>query len=673
MASITAANTTSKSNGTLTPSTSSSRDRTERETPRRRENPSPNEGYSFPTASTANGNSRFGSAVSPHRRSSDGTGAGGISANTSSERETIEYRNGSINGKRRSPLNRELHLREPNGARDIRQRQSEERVSSSSSDRIAVKREPSASPNLNANKAKAPPAITTTASDGSSSQSSSQPANGAATKERASAVRHRPRKLDVSLANTIVAPRGAMTAREGPASNMHDIGIACLSPGFQPQDATMSDKVQRSVAVREQQRLLIEQRLQKGACGGSSLATSAEAVPVTAGLPTTSGNANREAATGATNEVGSTLNPFATSKLGSTNASGTAGGGRRGPPALSINASAANQLSHERVIQSAPLNRSFPGRIAESSLNAPAPIEHGSGFGRHGVQSQAHQQNQPARPLHGSPGHSAYQQSVHGSATQNNRLPSITDVFSGMAPASGSRPDSSNDRLMNKASTLETSPEVRRVREYRSAEEAVHELAGGREELLPRLVHYSGLTPQERETRPIHSHRRHISINNPQDVRISPQDSNAARHLSTLRRRTRAEYEHDNGSPPLGNGPGPRHGIPGHAGSNPVGVNASMYRPSLPSLSTPAASTHPHNYHRSNAAMSPRLSSGQYGYNDSRKFPSPASRPIFSVPAAHHGESPKGHTSQDRARIEQGKKEEFLGLMSRAWDLFHSM
>lgn len=542
-------------------------------------------------------------------------------------------------------------------------------MSSSSSDKIAVKREPSASPNLNANsKDKAPSAILT-ASGGSNGHSSSHSSSGAASKERPTAVRHRPRRLDVSLANTIVAPRGAMTAREGPTSNMHDIGIACLSPGFQPQDATMEDKVQRSAAVREQQRLLIEQRLQKGACGGSNLATSREAVPVTAGLPTTNEDAGRESAATANSGLGGTSSSFNPSK--STNASGRTASGRRGPPTLSINAAAANQLSHERVIQSAPLNRSFPGRFAEVSVNSQAPIEHG-GFVRHSTHGQAHQHGQPARPINDSPGHSAYQQPAHGPTAQTNRLPSITDVFSGMTPANGNRPESGNDRSMNKPATAETSPETTRVREYKSAEEAVQDLAGGREELLPRLVHYSGPSTHERETRPIHGHRRHISINNPQDVRISPQS--AARHMSSLRRRTRAEYENDNGSPPLGNGPGPepRHTLSTHSRSKPVGPAASMYRPSLPSLPNTSATTHQHHYHQSSAALSPRVPPAQYGYNDSRKFPSPVSRPTLSVPTAHHGDSPNGHVTQDRARIEQAKKEEFLDLMSKAWDLFHS-
>ncbi|KAI5280706.1 hypothetical protein KEM54_003560, partial [Ascosphaera aggregata] len=76
--------------------------------------------------------------------------------------------------------------------------------------------------------------------------------------------------------------------------------------------------------------------------------------------------------------------------------------------------------------------------------------------------------------------------------------------------------------------------------------------------------------------------------------------------------------------------------------------------------------------------MSPRVGPAQYGFNDARRFPSPASRPMSSVqsgqpgPTVYHGDSPKSHASQDRAQAEQRKKEEFLSLMSRAWDLFHS-
>ncbi|KAI5284542.1 hypothetical protein KEM54_001248 [Ascosphaera aggregata] len=601
MASMTTPSTSSKSNGTLTPTPSSSRDRTDRETPRRLENLSPREGYAPPATTSANGISRF-SAVSPQRRSPDGTGAGGISANTSSERETIEYRNSNINGKRRSPLVRELHLKEPNAARDSRQKVPEERLPSSSGDKIAVKREPSASPNLNS-KTKAPPVVKTTPSSSSNPQvSSPQVSNGSAAKERAAAMRHRPRKLDVSLANTVIPPRGAMTAREGPtaANNMHDIGIACLSPGFQPQDAAMEEKVQRSAAVREQQRFLIEQRLQKGACGGSNLAMSREAPPAIATNPANSEEASREGSTNATNGHATAINLFAPSKTaGTANAPGGSGR-RRGLPALSINPAAANQHSHERVIQSAPLNRSFPGRLAEVSVNAPGPTEPDNAFGKCNLRSQPQLSGQSLKPVQGSPGRSHFQQVVHGpAAPTNNRLPSFTDVVSGLTAADGVRHDSSNDPSMNKAAASDSSPEIRRTREYRSAEEAVHELTGGRGELLPRIVHYPGGSAQDREARPIHAHRRNISVGNPQDVRISPHSAAAARYMPTLRRRTRAEYENDNGSPPLGNGPEPRHNNPHHSRLNPTGPNAGMQRPSLPSLSTPAATgPHQHHYHQ---------------------------------------------------------------------------
>src|SRR5436190_3817817 len=81
--------------------------------------------------------------------------------------------------------------------------------------------------------------------------------------------RHRPRKLDLSASTPAgqgaLTSRGPLTAREGLA--MHDVGLACLSPGFQTQDPTMREQLQRSISVRDQQRSIIESRLQKTAKG----------------------------------------------------------------------------------------------------------------------------------------------------------------------------------------------------------------------------------------------------------------------------------------------------------------------------------------------------------------------------------------------------------------------
>lgn len=53
-----------------------------------------------------------------------------------------------------------------------------------------------------------------------------------------------------------------MTARD---VSMQDVGLACLSPGFQTHDPIMREQLQRSLSVRDQQRSIIESRLQRSA------------------------------------------------------------------------------------------------------------------------------------------------------------------------------------------------------------------------------------------------------------------------------------------------------------------------------------------------------------------------------------------------------------------------
>ncbi|KAI2107190.1 hypothetical protein LOZ42_006366, partial [Ophidiomyces ophidiicola] len=67
-----------------------------------------------------------------------------------------------------------------------------------------------------------------------------------------SGARHRPRKLDLSgVSASSLSSRGPLTARDGRA--MQDVGLACLSPGFQTHDPARREQLQRSLNVREQQ------------------------------------------------------------------------------------------------------------------------------------------------------------------------------------------------------------------------------------------------------------------------------------------------------------------------------------------------------------------------------------------------------------------------------------
>ncbi|KAF2845386.1 hypothetical protein T440DRAFT_408170 [Plenodomus tracheiphilus IPT5] len=83
-------------------------------------------------------------------------------------------------------------------------------------------------------------------------------------------------------------------------------------------------------------------------------------------------------------------------------------------------------------------------------------------------------------------------------------------------------------------------PPTSRPREYKSAEEAVQSLSGGREDLLPRLVHYGGHQPPTPPS-PM-----------PKQGQSSAYPHPELHRSGSTRRRGRDEYEMDNGTPPLG-------------------------------------------------------------------------------------------------------------------------
>ncbi|ELR10389.1 hypothetical protein VC83_00478 [Pseudogymnoascus destructans] len=312
--------------------------------------------------------------------------------------------------------------------------------------------------------------------------------------------RHRPRKLDLSKNNSSAAnsnQKGTapLTSRETGGLAIQDVGLACLSPGFVTHDPTMREQLQRSISVREQQRHIIESRLQQTGRPGDAPLDSAKEMP-------------------------------GPSAFGSMKTPGTSR--RKAPPGLSIVAPSHEQFANERVIQSAPLNQTFTGR------HQPHPLTR-------------HVQNQPSNLSNTSHIH-------HVPATQTaNRLPPISDVFAAEnlgqhrdaannGPKTSIYPPSSNAASHHNRHTgfpspthaaQQQPPHSARPREYRSAEEAQVELAGGRPELIPKIVHYGGHQPP---TPP------------------SPQTGNAMRNGGAGRRRGREEYE-EGRSPPLGQGP----------------------------------------------------------------------------------------------------------------------
>ncbi|KAI1453583.1 hypothetical protein F4805DRAFT_478288 [Annulohypoxylon moriforme] len=298
--------------------------------------------------------------------------------------------------------------------------------------------------------------------------------------------RHRPRKLDLSK-NTLTGS-GAATARPAlgrEGLGIQEVGIACLSPGFVTQDPVMKEHLQQSMNVREQQRRIIEARLQQQSAKGDG-PDGKDKDPVSQFAAKTPGMSRRNKA----------------------------------PPGLSIVAPSHEQFANERVIQSAPLGQTFTGR------HNPQPLTR-------------HLANQPSNLSSTSHIH-------HIPANQTaNRLPPISDVFGGQglpSHAESSRqilyPGSSHGPLASPGHPPpgpSQPPMSGRAREYKSAEEVQHELAGGRPELLPKLVHYTGHQPP---TPP-----------SPRNG-INPLDANRG----TSKRRTRAEYE-EGSSPPLGHGP----------------------------------------------------------------------------------------------------------------------
>ncbi|KAL4918030.1 hypothetical protein BDW62DRAFT_201145 [Aspergillus aurantiobrunneus] len=383
--------------------------------------------------------------------------------------------------------------------------------------------------------------------------------------------RPRPRKLDLSTSLptserlSARAPGGPMTARD---VSMQNVGIACLSPGFQTQDPVMREQLQRSLSVRDQQRHIIEARLQKSAKDD-----------------------------GPDGVKPSESNPFSLPKTGSSK--------RRAPPGLSIVPPTAAQFANERVVQSAPLNQTFTGR------HQPQPLT------RHIVNQS---------PTLGSTSHIH-----HVPATQtSNRLPPLSDVFGSDALAASRERDAnrtpyyqgSTASNSNQPNNLPPLPSPRipgsaqqsnRPREYRSAEEAVQDMSGGREDLLPRIVHYGGHQPPTPPSPRTAANGPKSAMPHLETVPLAnahaPQNPAPYITEGTARRRTRSEYERDNGSPPLGYGP---------------------YGPDL--------------HYRQNPAL---------GHNSSAAY------------------GPFG-AGRDSPETQRRKKEEFLGLCARAWDLFHS-
>lgn len=275
----------------------------------------------------------------------------------------------------------------------------------------------------------------------------------------------------------------------------------------------MREQLQRSLDVREQQRQIIEAR-QKGGKPGA---------------PQDGSEPSQRTAEGSA--FGPPTRAPSTSR-------------RKGPPpGLSINAPSAAAFSNERVVQSAPLHQSFTGLRQHTHPHQPSNLSQTS-------------------HIH------------HVPATQtSNRLPPLSDVFANdslPAPPSarpamfatghspGHGPPLPSPGYPPAALHQQQPPPSARGREFRSAEEAVQEMSRGRDDLLPKIVHYGGTQPPTPPSPMPNQHQQHSSAQHAgYQQRLA--SHSAGPHLdaprqeysqtSGNRRRTREEYDRDNGSP----------------------------------------------------------------------------------------------------------------------------
>lgn len=326
----------------------------------------------------------------------------------------------------------------------------------------------------------------------------------------------RPRPKALDLSTTIpnargpqtARPSGGLTSKDSASLGIQDVGLACLSPGFQTNDPTMREQLQRSLDVRDQQRQIIEAR-QKGTKPGSS------------------GENDTAPRTQDTTLFGVQTRTPTTSK-------------RKGPPpGLSIAAPAASQFANDRVVQSAPLGQTFTG-LRPGDQPYSRHIQHAPS----GLSQMSH--------IH------------HVPATQtNNRLPPIADVFANdrlevqRGHASLHSPSHANGGpplpSPGFAPQQHGMPTSARNREFRSADEAVAGLSGGRDDLMPKVVHYGGAQPP---TPPSPMARQYAMAGaqqpGPHSGHFEGTRPDILARTSSMngRRRGREEYERDNGSPP---------------------------------------------------------------------------------------------------------------------------
>lgn len=448
--------------------------------------------------------------------------------------------------------------------------------------------------------------------------------------------RRRPQKLDLDTnpgAMPSGRPSAPLTAKDsGGLSSMQEVATACLSPGVDTSNPRVREQMERSKEMADQQRAIIASRQMKSGGKGAESSGSKPAGDLGPPPPATSGFSKPNAG------------PIRKKPPPSSLALG-GGGGYPGEP---------------RVIQSAPLNQTFTGLNRQPHPLSRQVLEHShqQGYGLHNPR----QPSQPYSPTAstpqstrlppiadvfanerlgpGRPNHTLNRSnSGPGSANQASReqplyAPITNSIESRPAPplsssgvASPARPapyadsishqdypppPSSHESFMR--STAASHPQPRPAqedREYRSAEEAIHSMAGGREELLPKVVHYGGHQPPTPPS-PLgpmghHSHSDPRYGHQPNNLKTEAAERNE-------RRRTREEFERDHE----------------HAGADEAERERERER---------------------------RRVDG----------------PIGGVPGLGFGFGTLRNDGSSRHSPEtlRRKKEEFIGLCARAWDLLH--
>ena len=336
--------------------------------------------------------------------------------------------------------------------------------------------------------------------------------------------RPRPKRLDLSSSTPAgrgpqtagaqsSRPSAPLTSRDSAGLAIQDVGLACLSPGFQTNDPGMREQLQRSLDVRDQQRQIIEAR-NKGGKPGSSHENEGPQQTQDSTL------------------FGVQMRTPSTSK-------------RKGPPpGLSIAAPSAAQFANDRVIQSAPLGQTFTGLRPGDH-----PYTRHAQHGPSALGQTSHIHHVPAQQT-------------------NNRLPPIADVFANdrldMRQGYPSNPSPPHAHTIPPVpspgfNNTQKGPALSsRSREFRSAEEAVAGLSGGRDELMPKVVHYGGVQPPTPPSpMPPGAHHQYAGAGAQQTgLHSGYSDDGPRRDVLTRtssmngRRRGRDEYERDNGSPP---------------------------------------------------------------------------------------------------------------------------